>query len=96
MDQCLGLLKRDLRSWLSEVAGKAEALGLKFGGTAKDSRVYARRLSVGLEMNSFAVLLCSVGSEAEGKDSGTFLCTALSVNPTNQLRPISPNVKRVE
>lgn len=31
IDQCFSLLQGYLRSWLSEIAAKAEAVGLKFG-----------------------------------------------------------------
>ncbi len=45
-------------------------------------------------MVSLGVSLCSMTrSEAERKDSGTFLCAALSVNPTNQLGSIFPKLK---
>ena len=76
VDQCCGLLKGYLKSWLSEIVGKAEAVGNEVWETVKDSRLYALRLSVLLGMISFVILACSVTrSGAEGKDSSTFsLC----------------------
>lgn len=39
IDQCFGLRGGCLKSWLFEVSWEAEAVGLRFGETAKDSRL---------------------------------------------------------